>query len=144
MRRMSDYLERSQAKRLASLARQQQDLLVAVRRALPQSLAVHCIGAVRGGNRLILFADSAVWATRLRFSTGELTRDLGSAGKGIDEVRVRVAQPARSGAPPLPAPRPLSGAAAQLLWETAARVPDEGLAAALRRLVVVASQTEKA
>lgn len=144
MRRMSDYLERSQAKRLASLARQQQGLLAAVRQALPQPLAAHCIGAARGGKRLILFADSAVWATRLRFSAGELTRDLGSAGKGIEEVGVRVSQPDRSATPPLPAPRHLSGAAAQLLWETAARVPDEGLAAALRRLAVVASRTAKA
>ncbi len=57
---------------------------------LPVELASHMSGAVERAGGLTLFADSAAWASRLRYALPELEAQLRCAAPHINEVRVRV------------------------------------------------------
>lgn len=96
---------------------------------LSPSIRPHCLAARLDGDTLVVLADSAVWATRLRY---ELPRIMGE----IDarKFRIRVA-PAES-TPPRKrrAPRKLPAEAAEILEQTAQGQVDPELAEALRRL----------
>lgn len=76
----------------------QKALLGRVRRLLPAELAAHCVAARQHGGRLILHADSAAWATRLRFMAPQLQRllEADSPGLGGITVRLLLQQPPRA------------------------------------------------
>lgn len=96
---------------------------------LPPDFRPHCAGARPDGDTLVVFADSPVWATRLRYEAPRIL-----PGVGFRNLRVRVTPPAvpsRGEARPAPA---LPAAAAALLRETAEGIADPDLAGALRRL----------
>ncbi len=119
-------LQRSIAQRLG--------LLDQVRRALPAPVDQHCVWAGLSEERLLLFADSPPWATRMRFLAPSLVPTLGRAGTRVTEVRVRVLAPAD---PPQKAPRrrpTLSSKNARLLLQVAEETDDPALREALRRL----------
>lgn len=136
MRSVGAYLDGSRLRGLSKLVREQQALLCAIRNALPESVAHHCLGALREGDRLTLFTDSATWATRLRFLGSELPGNLGGLGRALREVRVRVLPLALRAQPPSRPLEPLSPATARTLMETAASLTDGRLQEALRRLAL--------
>ena len=142
MRSVGAYLDGSRLRRLSKRVREQQALLCAIRDALPESVARHCVGAAREGDCLTLFSDSATWATRLRFLGAELPRNLGGIGRTLREVRVRVAPPAVRAQPPSRSIEPLSPATVQVLMETAASLSDGQLQEALRRLALRAGSPQ--
>ena len=109
-------------------------LLQRVRHALPDEVAPHCVGATLDGQELRLLADSAGWATRLRYLARELTRRLRADGLGVAAVEVRVLPPdARTERAPRRSVRP-SGDAATCVEQTAGGVEDPALRAALQSL----------
>jgi len=105
-----------------------------VRHALPDEVAPHCVGATLDGRELRLLADSAGWATRLRYLARDLTRRLRADGLGVAAVEVRVLPPdARTERAPRRSVRP-SGDAATCVEQTAGGVEDPALRAALQSL----------
>jgi hypothetical protein len=104
-----------------------------LRELLPGPIALHLRATSWDRGRLVLFADSPVWASRLRFASPALLRVL----SGVRDIRVRVL-PA-SGSEPDPcissAHRPrLSATTAQTIRRAAAGVDDPALRTALSRL----------
>lgn len=134
MRSIGDYLKRRTLKGPLARLRALDALLSAVRQALPEPLAGHCVGAVSQDRQLVLFADSPLWATRLRYAAPILLEGLGAAARGFREVRVRVMLPPAGSAPPAPPPRALPAEVARLVEETAAGLEDRALGDALARL----------
>lgn len=100
--------------------------------ALDPGEAAHLAGVSGEGARLVIFADSAAWATRLRYRAPQFERalreQLGLCPQLIFRVlpeSERVAPPSRAGLP----------ARARAALESAARtIRDPDLAGALRRL----------
>jgi hypothetical protein len=135
MRSIDDLIGSSPALRGLGAALAARDaLLQRVRRALPDEIAPHCTGAALEGQVLRLLADSAAWATRLRYLGRELARALRADGIALSVVEVRVLPPdarrertRRRGARP-------SGDAARCVEQTAEGVDDPALRAALLRL----------
>lgn len=117
--------------RAETLAQYDQNL----RAYLPDPLDQHCMLANVRGSIAILAADSAGWASRLRYLAPALLPRLIGMGLAISRIDVVVMPPAMT-APP--APRPMipapSPAAASTLIALADRTGDMQLAAALRRL----------
>jgi hypothetical protein len=109
--------------------RAQTVLLEQVRERLPSALRPHCISARRDGDTLVVFADSAVWATRLRYEVGRVLIPL-----SVRNLRVRVAPPSPEAQQPKKARPVLPASAAAVLAETAAYVADPALAASMMRL----------
>lgn len=73
--------------------RHQQQLLARVRRLLPEKQAAHLRDACLNGPVLNLYADSPVWANRLRFTTPALLSEIRTLFPGIASIRVRTAPP---------------------------------------------------
>ncbi len=109
-------------------------LLERVRAVLPAELRAHCVTAALEDRELHLLADTAAWATRLRYFGRELARSLNGAGLHVSAVKVRVlpAEPAPAPAKHLPT-RP-SADAARCVEDSAAGLDDPALRAALERL----------
>ena len=100
---------------------------------LPPELRACCHLASQRDGQVLLHADSAAWATRLRYllpELGECSPMLGQADKVRVTVRPRHPRPAPS---PRPAAR-LSAKSADLLLECSKHIQDPKLADAFRRL----------
>lgn len=114
----------------------EEGLLGDVRARLPAHTRLHCVHASTKGEILTLTLDSSSWATRVRYSEGDL---LGAfAALGITAVKLRVRPvgraSARKVARPVAVVRKLTPAAVSHLLEAADHIADQGLADALRRL----------
>ncbi len=73
-----------------------QDLTKSIRRSLPAEVAPHLIGTALHDKQLVLIADSAVWAARLRFLAADLLTELErEKGPGAHSVKVKVGAPTR-------------------------------------------------
>jgi hypothetical protein len=106
-----------------------------LRRRLGPPLGDHSRVAGFAAGTAVVQADSAAWASRLRFMTAEVIEALAPALGPVERVRVTVASPP----PALPAgPRParpvLGPEPARTLDLAAGSLDDPALAAALRRL----------
>ncbi len=132
---LADILDRSPGlEPLQRSLRWRQALLARVRKALPSPLDSHCVAAGLSGDRLVLFADSPVWGSRLRFLAPSLVAALSRAGFAARDASVRVliaADPPAKRARPRPA---LSSANADLLAQVAEEIGDPALREALKRL----------
>ncbi len=117
-----------------TLARHRQVLQI-VRQALPDFLARHCLDCVVKPNSLILYTDTPLFSSQLRFYATHLRQRLASEAQlhfaGI-QVRNRLesGRPARPKREP-PAP---SSAVVDLLRAQAETDPDSELGIAFRRL----------
>jgi hypothetical protein len=131
-----DLLNSSDASGLFSRARALGQLDALVHQLIPSPLNQHCrVLAVRD-DTLILAADSAAWATRLRYQSPQLIRQLAGVSSVkllAVQVRVRAAEsrPARRS---FPLRRPVSVQKSLALKQAARNVTDTGLKAALLRL----------
>lgn len=135
---ISVLLRRERLAPLLDQARSRESLGRAVETLLPAECRGHCrLGGFEGG-RFVLLADSAAWATRLRYSAPEIREQLRRlpGGRGVTQVQVRVSPPA-SAAPSTERTRPLerpSAASGRALQDIAEAETDPQLRAALLRL----------
>lgn len=106
----------------------------ALRERLPADLAGHVHVANVRAARLVVIADSAAWATRLRFHGGNILQELRSP-EGTELRRLDI-QVRPRGIEPRPRPRAQrpSAAARRHIESVAAHIEDDDLADALRRL----------
>ena len=77
----------------------QKALLAEVRSVLPEDLAAHCVGAQLRDRQLVLHADAAVWATRLRYLAPQLLSLLQIRHPALREVKTRLLHPQLPRAP---------------------------------------------
>jgi hypothetical protein len=61
-----------------------------IRALLPAELRPHLLTAVRHASDLVLTADSAAWATRLRYAAPQLREALATADAAAAPQRVRI------------------------------------------------------
>lgn len=118
---------------LLSQARQNTDLLLQVRGALPAGVRDHCLAAHLTNAQLVLFTDSPAWVMRLRFSSQALTDALRKTGVTVQGVRVRV-QLSEQRSRRRQQPARLSEPARRQLLDAADTLENPALAEALRRL----------
>jgi len=117
--------------RAALLAQQSERL----RAHLPEPLDRHCVLANVRGDTAVLAADSAAWASRLRYLAPALLPRLVDLGLTVTRVEVVVMPP--PALPTAPAPRrvcPPSADTGRALTAWAAHLPDDALGRALLRL----------
>lgn len=94
-RLLKDLLAGNDLSRLVERAREAGALDARVRALLPDELAAHVTGAVLNGDTVVVLADSAAWATRIRFMAPELVARLAPRyDGGVARVRVKVRPPA--------------------------------------------------
>lgn len=134
-RSIKDYFQRKNALHgLLEQSKVQSMLLQRIRALILPPLDVHCMAVVQKGSQLVLYVDSSTWASRLRFTARELTRQLNTNGIPVERITVRVL---------VSSPRPrrqhtrirhLSPDNASLINQTAAGIKDKDLSAALIRL----------
>jgi hypothetical protein len=115
---------------------EQQSLLKQVRLLLPSPLDDHCSSAVLQNGKLVLLADSPVWASRLRYLSHNLQQQLGQKGFTIRRIQSKVSIPEdlvkqQQKTRPI---RPLSQANADLLRSVAESMENQDLKNALLRL----------
>ena len=105
-----------------------------VRKFLPTDLAPHLSAALQDGEQLILFTESPVWATRLRFVVPALRVSLAP----LQKIKIRVVpaggSPTRARVKTGLRVRTLSRQSADQVRNIAATVSDPHLSQALRRL----------
>ena len=76
---------------LVRRAREAGELDARVRALLPEELAAHVTGAALHEDTVVVLADSAAWASRIRFHAPELVERLAPRYDGvISRVRVKV------------------------------------------------------
>lgn len=134
-RRITDVLtgDDESQNRLLHKARQLQRLQSRLQSLLPAELAAHVQIANLRGTQLVLTADGSAWASRLRYLSADLLRQLQTAGWSCQHIDVKVAS--RFAPPSNPKkPRSISATARHLLQQTAQHIDDPELAAALARL----------
>ena len=77
---------------LEKIAHQQQ-LLQVVRQVLPTNMAEHALHCVMSGARLLIYTNSAVWASQIRFFQGDILNKLQAAAQlKITRIQVKVMQ----------------------------------------------------
>jgi hypothetical protein len=134
--RLDRIMSRSEALgRLRGHVRDHQALLERVRSALPEPVAEHCAAVAVSGNRLVVFADSPAWGSRIRFLAPRIIQALSGGPTAARTVKVRIL--------PAPEPRPrrkaraparLAATDARVLEQMAEGISDPDLRAALKRL----------
>jgi hypothetical protein len=94
---LGDLLTGSRLAELVSRARDVESLHKQIKDLLPRDIAAHITGASRSEETVVVFVDSAAWATRVRFEAPELLKWLSPRFDGaVDRVQVRV-RPAETG-----------------------------------------------
>jgi hypothetical protein len=119
-------------------------VLGAVRQALPDFLAAHCLDCVVKGERLIVYAGSPAWTSQLRFYGPQLLPRLEQAtGRRFTEIQVRNLLPASSVPPKQSSFVPPSEGVGVLLRESAETAASEEIRKALLRLVRTLETTQR-
>lgn len=112
----------------------QQQLLSRVRSLLPAPLAPHCKAVIREQDHTAIFADSSVWASRIRYAIGgEVEKSLHKA-LATRRIRVRIHYDQVAPRTPTQQPLKLSDANSRLLNQLAEHMKDPLLSRSLRRL----------
>jgi hypothetical protein len=76
---------------LQSRLNQQQSLLRGIRSELPLSLANHVLHCVVNEKKLLLYTDSAVWASQLRFLKQEILQAASKVQQApLDKLHIRI------------------------------------------------------
>lgn len=113
---------------------QQQALLQRIRNKLPPELAHHLLHCVADRNKLVLYTDSAVWASQLRFYKQAVLDATQAAEHPCDKMLVRLADRMEAN-PRSPDKAQLPSAEnIALLQKSADELGDSQLQQALRRL----------
>ncbi|MEL6710970.1 MAG: DUF721 domain-containing protein [Pseudomonadota bacterium] len=125
-------------RQLRTRLQEQQRLLQQVQHWLPAPLSSHCHSAVLQQTRLVLAADSPVWANQLRYQTPDLLHRLRTTHPSIAHIKV-CSRPALN---PSTLLRPTTTAQhhhdtskpALLINNTACQIEDPTLSLALQKL----------
>lgn len=114
---------------------QQQALLQRIRNKLPPELAHHVLHCIADRNQLVLYTDSAVWASQLRFYQQEVLEAAAAAEHPCAKMQVRMLTelPEASPRPTDKAQLP-SAETIAMLQKSADELGDSQLQQALRRL----------
>ncbi len=138
---LTQLFQQSQFERMVVRSKQLASLNRHLETHLPAPLAQHCHIANYRDNELVLVADNATWATRLRYLAPDLITALQKTPvfKGLKNVHCRVAQPSASSPASAtqtdaPISRHISTQSAEILKATADSVSDEKLSESLLRL----------
>lgn len=133
---IGNLLDRSEASRLLSRARVLGELDALVHELIPSPLNGHCRVLSVRDDTLIVAADSAAWAARLRYQSSQLVKQLaGLSSVKLRTVQVRIrASDQTPGSRSTHIRRPLSGRNSMVLKQAARSVTDASLKAALLRL----------
>lgn len=85
-----DFNGRPLAMCLEKIAEQKQ-ILRGVQNSLPENIAQHAMHCVLSNTRLIVYTDSAVWASQIRFFSPIILDNLQASGRRtIDKVQVKL------------------------------------------------------
>lgn len=124
----------SQATGIQQRLEEHRQLLRLVRSLLPAPLDHHCLATVLKDERLLLYTDTSAWASRMRFHSRELTRELVAKRIQIKKISVRVMIQPSDRRRKARGMRRLSSENATLIRQTADDLSDPDLKAALQRL----------
>lgn len=131
---------------LVTRARLLQRWTAGLRRHLPAALRAHCaVGAV-ADQTLVVCADSAAWASKLRFHAPTLLPKLRELPglEDLQQLRVKVAPPMPAATAAVTGRRPLmSAAGARMIDGCAQAVRDPSLKQALQRLATRGSDRKR-
>ncbi|MCB1760468.1 MAG: DUF721 domain-containing protein [Gammaproteobacteria bacterium] len=119
---------------LLTRAAEQEALLQRVRAVSDKQSAQAILAALTSGSRLILYAASPAWASRLRFQSRTLLARLAQRKEAFTKVTVRVASAALNQRQLRYKRAPLSRENSQIITSTAESLKDRDLRAALLRL----------
>ena len=119
---------------LITKSREQALLLNQIRQLIPAPLNAHCTAVVRKESQLVIYVDSSTWASRLRFSAKEITRQLKTQNLSIDRITVRVLINTKPLITKRGPTRQLTPDNASIINQTADGISDPQLRAALKRL----------
>ncbi len=127
------------AKNLAGIKDQlakQKAILEQLQSVLPSPMAEHCVGAIPKNGHLILLVDSPAWASRLRYLSPKLSKQLRQKGLAVRYIQVKVSLINSRNMHRVRRRQinPLSPANAKLLSSVAACLDDDELRMALLRL----------
>jgi len=90
-RQLKDLLAGNDLSQLVDRAREAGELASVVRALLPEELGTHVTGAVLRDETVVILADSAAWASRIRFHAPALVAQLAPRYDGaVERVRVKV------------------------------------------------------
>jgi len=109
-----------------------QRLTAAAREAVGPPGAAHIIGACTSNHKLVVLADSPVWATRFRFQLESQLKNI-LENRGLKRVLVRTSQLSGAAAPPHRRAR-ISARSREFLSATAESTCDPALRSIYRRL----------
>ena len=119
---------------LAVRVRILQKLGNALKHCIPANLAAHVEVANLRGRVLVISADSAAWATRLRYHRKAVIKHLSAeCGEEIRDMRIKIS-PRQELLRKVNQPKPPGPEARQSMLDAAERIADPELAGAMRRL----------
>ena len=85
-----DFPARQLALSMAVIA-EQKKLLAVVKTALPTEIAENIQHCVRSGNRLLVYAGAASWASQIRFFSVDIVNKITASGQqNINNLQVRI------------------------------------------------------
>ena len=119
---------------LVDRVREQARLLARVRQELDSLISTHLVAAAIFDRKLILYADSSAWASRLRFGSRLLRDTLVRKGLEVEKITVRITLTAGSKPRDTRVARQLSRRNGLLIEKTAEAIDDPELRKALKRL----------
>lgn len=123
--------------KLIQISRQQEQILYTIKQLLEPQIAQHCISAHYSTQCLKLFTDSSVWASRLRFQSRSLAKQLAAHNLVTRKIDVRVIPKSLKQATFVKKMSPahkISSTAAENIIQTAEILDDTELKAALKKL----------
>ena len=109
--------------------------LQAIKCELPSFLSEHCIDCTKNGKSLILYTDSPVWATRLRFHQSIILASLQqSCNLSIKKIHIRIFVGAKTNRAKVRPPKYPSQNIVKLIGNTAESIHDKTLKKSLLNL----------
>ncbi len=134
---LNNYLQNSvEFATIRAKLQQNQGLLGQIKGALPSPLSEHCVGLAIKHTQLTLYADSSVWASKLRYFTREISSNLNKKKIYFNKINVKISIDNRSKTPIKSRRRSrlLSASNSDQMQKIADHIPDTDLRAALLRL----------
>ncbi len=117
-----------------ALIAEQQRLLALVKTVLPTELAAHALHCVASGERLLIYTETASWASQIRFFQQVILNKLLESGqRNISNLQVKISPPTWSSKPRKLKPLP-SAATVRSIEEQFSEKSGDELDMALSRL----------
>ncbi len=134
----------SSTKKLIRAAERHGNITKKIQSYLPADFAEHCeFGSIRGSS-IILFADSAVWATRLRFHSSDLLRYINSEYKySLSSIKFKIMPVRGKRKKPKPQPFHMDSSNIKSIRQLASAIKHEGLSDSLERLAAITEKKSK-